>query len=43
MLSGKDISMFKEEEQDILLEPKKKSTANETMINKFFYNFFDTN
>ena len=43
MLVGKDISMFQEEEQESFLAPKKKNNVNDTMINKFFYNFFDTN
>ena len=36
-----DISMFNEAEQNLFLSPKKKSAANETMINKFFGHFFD--
>ena len=36
-----NISMFSQEELNTFLSPKKKNTANETMINRFFGHFFD--
>lgn len=36
-----NVSMFNEAEQNVFLSPKKKNTANETMVNKFLGHFFD--
>ena len=43
ILREKDINMFDSLEIDNFISPKKKNMVNDTMTNKFFGHFFDTN
>ena len=43
ILREKDINMFDSLEIDNFISPKKKNMVNDTMTNKFFGRFFDTN
>ena len=43
MLKEKNISMFDPLEIENFISPKKRNMVNDTMTNKFFGHFFDTN